>query len=353
MPPPIDYPFISSLAVSYQLIIRFITTQYASRLDTPPSPSYNSKPMNQKTLPSITIYTDGACSPNPGPGGWAAILLRPGAEPEELVGAEAQTSNNQMELRAVLEALNSLATPYRITLYTDSQYLRQGITEWLPVWEQRGWQTAAKQSVKNQELWQALASAVKRHQIEWKWVKGHAGHKWNERADVLARSVLPESELPLDDTSAIHLFAAASYLGTQKKGGWGVVLCYRDNTKELSGQEVETSANRMHMLAVIEGLQAIKKALPIHVYTSSDYLYEGITKWVQGWQRQGWKTRSGGDVSNRDLWERLIAITANYPVRWHLVTKQNQPEHMTQAKNLANEAARGGAAVPETQSAEK
>jgi ribonuclease HI len=108
----------------------------------------------------------------------------------------------------------------------------------------------------------------------------------------------------------------------------------------------------MHMLAVIEGLQALKKPLPVHVYTSSDYLYEGITRWVQGWQRQGWKTRSGGTVSNRDLWERLIALAANYQLRWHLVTKQNQPESMTEAKNLANEAARGGAAVPETQSVE-
>src|SRR5262245_40729613 len=175
--------------------------------------------MNQKTLPPVTIYTDGACNPNPGPGGWAAIILEPGAEPEELSGAEPQTSNNQMELRAVIEALRALPAPHRVTLYTDSQYLRQGITEWLPLWEQRGWRTAGKQSVKNQELWQALATEVKRHQIDWEWVKGHAGNEWNERADALATAMLPPVELPLDDTTAVHIFAAASYLGSQKRGG--------------------------------------------------------------------------------------------------------------------------------------
>jgi ribonuclease HI len=296
--------------------------------------------MKQETFPPVTIYTDGACDPNPGPGGWAAIILEPGAEPKELSGAESQTSNNQMELRAVIEALRALPGSHQVMLYTDSQYLRQGITEWLPVWEQRGWRTAAKQSVKNQELWQALAAEVKRHQIEWEWVKGHAGNKWNERADALATSMLPPVELPLDDTNAVHIFAAASYLGSQKRGGWGVVLRYRDNTKSLSGQAVETSPNRMHLIAVIEGLQALKRSLPVHVYTGSDYVYDGITKWVQGWQRQGWKTRSGSPVSNQDLWEKLIKVASQYQVRWHLATKENQPELMAQAKTLANEAAR-------------
>jgi ribonuclease HI len=304
--------------------------------------------MKQKNLPPVTIYTDGACDPNPGPGGWAAIILEPGAEPKELSGAEPQTSNNQMELRAVIEALRVLPGPQQVTLYTDSQYLRQGITEWLPVWEQKGWKTTAKQPVKNQELWQALAAEVKRHQIEWEWVKGHAGNKWNERADALATAMLPPVELPLDDTNAVHIFAAASYLGSQKRGGWGVVLRYRDNTKSLSGQAVETSPNRMHLIAVIEGLQALKRSLPIHAYTSSDYVYDGITKWVQGWQRQGWKTRSGSPVSNQDLWEKLIKVASQYQVRWHLATKENQPELMAQAKTLANEAARSEATVPET-----
>jgi ribonuclease HI len=221
------------------------------------------------------------------------------------------------------------------------------------VWQQRGWQTTAKQAVKNQALWEALLAEVQRHEIEWRWVKGHAGDQWNERADVLARSMLPTPELPLDDDKAIHLFAAASYLGKEKRGGWGVVLGYREMTKHLSGYEAETSANRMHLTAVIEGLKAVKKALPIHVYTGSDYLHDGITKWVKSWQRQDWKTRGGSPVSNQDLWEKLVAMAARYPVRWHLVAKQNQPESMSQAKALANEAARHQVAVSETPTVER
>jgi ribonuclease HI len=290
---------------------------------------------------NITIYTDGACNPNPGPGGWAAILLQPGSEPQELCGAEAQTSNNQMEMRAVLEALKSLHAPHRITLCTDSQYLRQGITDWLPRWEQRGWQTTAKKAVKNQELWRALAAEIERHRIDWQWVKGHAGDKWNERADELARSMLPPSELPLDDTSAIHIFAAASYLGKQKSGGWGVVLRYGEHTKTLSGHESGTSANRMHLTAAIKGLQTIKKTLPVHFYTNSDYVRDGITRWVKGWQQRNWQTKSGRPVSNQDLWQSLIAVASGYQVRWHLVTKKELPPPMTQAKALADDAARG------------
>jgi ribonuclease HI len=305
---------------------------------------------NKTTWPvkTVTIYTDGACNPNPGPGGWAAILLWPQAKPQELCGAEAETSNNQMELRAVMEALKVLDGPHRVVLYTDSQYLRRGITEWLPRWEQRGWQTSSKQAVKNQDLWQALAAEAKLHHIQWQWVKGHAGHKWNERADKLARSMLPAVILPLDDTSAIHIFAAASYLGKQQSGGWGVVLHYHELIKTLNGHQIASSANRMHLTAAIQGLQAIKKPLPVHIYTNSDYLRDGITRWVKGWQRQNWITKLGKPVSNRDLWQTLISVAAHYQIRWHLVTKKDLPDLMVQAKALADEAARNMMTTVET-----
>jgi ribonuclease HI len=288
-----------------------------------------------------TIYTDGACNPNPGPGGWAAIILSPAAPPRELCGGEAHTSNNQMELQAVIAALKALPGPEHVTLYTDSKYLRQGITEWLPQWVKRGWLTADKQPVKNQAHWQALAAEVARHRIEWQWVKGHAGNQWNERADELARSMLPKSGLPLADETAIHLFAAASYLGKQKSGGWGVVFRYQEHVKTLSGHVDNTSANRMHLTAAIQGLQAIKRALPIHFYTGSDYVKDGITLWVPAWQRQHWQTKSGSPVSNQDLWQELIATAAKYQITWHLAIKTEAPELMQQAKALADEAARG------------
>ncbi len=136
--------------------------------------------------PGVTIYTDGACSGNPGPGGWGAVLLF-GAHERDLWGGETPTTNNRMELKAAIEALTALTRPCRVELHTDSQYVRQGITEWLPGWKARGWRTASKAPVKNDDLWRALDAARLRHEVTWRWVKGHAGHPLNERADALAR----------------------------------------------------------------------------------------------------------------------------------------------------------------------
>ena len=134
----------------------------------------------------ITIYTDGACSGNPGPGGWGAVLLWNGSE-KELKGGEQLTTNNRMELRAVIEALNSLKRALPVDVYTDSQYVKNGIMEWIKKWKTNGWRTAAKEPVKNAELWQALDDAVKNHAVSWHWVKGHSGDEMNERVDALAR----------------------------------------------------------------------------------------------------------------------------------------------------------------------
>ena len=135
----------------------------------------------------VEIYTDGACKGNPGPGGWG-VLMRSGALEKELFGGELGTTNNRMELMAVIEALSALKRPCDVQLYLDSEYVRKGITEWIHGWKAKGWKTAAKQPVKNAELWQRLDALVATggHQIEWRWVKGHAGDSGNERADALA-----------------------------------------------------------------------------------------------------------------------------------------------------------------------
>jgi ribonuclease HI len=138
---------------------------------------------DEKTL---VIYTDGACSGNPGPGGWGALLHYRGTE-RELSGAETETTNNRMELMAAIMALESLTRPITVCLYTDSTYVRDGITKWIHGWKKNGWKTAAKKAVKNVDLWQRLDQATERHTIDWQWVKGHAGHPGNERADELAR----------------------------------------------------------------------------------------------------------------------------------------------------------------------
>ncbi|NJM29931.1 MAG: ribonuclease HI [Rhizobiales bacterium] len=144
------------------------------------------------TAQKVIIHTDGACSGNPGPGGWGAILEYNGTR-KELKGGEPQTTNNRMELKAAIEALTALKRPCTVEMHVDSQYVKDGITKWIHGWKKNGWKTADKKPVKNAELWIALDEAIKRHQISWHWVKGHAGHSENERADELAREGLVEA----------------------------------------------------------------------------------------------------------------------------------------------------------------
>jgi len=137
----------------------------------------------------IDIFTDGACSGNPGPGGWAAIL-RCGPHEKEISGGELATTNNRMELTAAIRALEALARPSKVTIHTDSRYLIDGLRLWLPRWKENGWKTASGKSVKNADLWQALEAAITRHDVSWRWVAGHSGHSENDRADALARAAI-------------------------------------------------------------------------------------------------------------------------------------------------------------------
>lgn len=149
-------------------------------------------------MKTVSIWTDGACSGNPGPGGWGA-LIRFGEHEKELNGGEFETTNNRMELLAAIEALNALTQPCIVDLHTDSQYVKGGMTGWIEGWKKNGWKTSAKKPVKNVELWKALDKAVSRHQVNWHWVKGHAGHPENERADELARYGMEPYKLKDDD----------------------------------------------------------------------------------------------------------------------------------------------------------
>jgi ribonuclease HI len=151
-------------------------------------------------MSAVEIYTDGACRGNPGPGGWAAVLSAQGRE-KEISGAQRDTTNNRMELQAVIAALQALKRPAQVRLYTDSQYVRRGVLEWLPQWKLRGWKTADKKPVRNQDLWEQLDAARASHQIEWHWVPGHSGVPGNERCDALANAAI-DALLALDFDNA-------------------------------------------------------------------------------------------------------------------------------------------------------
>lgn len=140
----------------------------------------------KQTPASVEIFTDGACSGNPGPGGWGALLIS-GAAEKEITGGEPDTTNNRMELTAAIEALRSLKRPCRVRLSTDSTYVKDGITDWIVKWQKNGWKTSARKPVKNVDLWQALVVALEPHEVKWEWIKGHSGHPENDRADELAR----------------------------------------------------------------------------------------------------------------------------------------------------------------------
>jgi ribonuclease HI len=142
--------------------------------------------------PQVVIHTDGACSGNPGPGGWGAVLHFKDQE-KELRGGELATTNNRMEMMAAIQALEALKRPCKVELHTDSTYVQKGIHEWIHAWKKRGWKTADKKPVKNEDLWKRLDEARLRHEVDWRWVKGHAGHEYNERADALARQGLEET----------------------------------------------------------------------------------------------------------------------------------------------------------------
>ncbi len=145
---------------------------------------------------AVEIYVDGACRGNPGPGGWGVLLRYQGVD-KELSGAELNTTNNQMELMAAIQGLNALSRSCNIVIYTDSMYVKNGITEWLPNWQKRAWKNAANKPVKNQALWQQLEAAAKRHTIDWRWVKGHSDHPENDRVDLLAREAIDHLLLAL------------------------------------------------------------------------------------------------------------------------------------------------------------
>ncbi|MCP3933617.1 MAG: ribonuclease HI, partial [Bacteroidetes bacterium] len=188
------------------------------------------------SLPKVTIYTDGSCKPNPGPGGWGAVIIFNDKSCQEK-GGELETTNNRMELTAPLKALQSLPIPHEVTLITDSMYLKNGITVWIHKWKLCGWKTVDNQSAKNRDLWEALDEEISRHKVIWKWVKGHTNNRFNELADQLASSARKRVPLPLDSDGKIHIFLGVTWKHTIDKGAWAAILSYGNHIKIIGGAE--------------------------------------------------------------------------------------------------------------------
>jgi len=295
---------------------------------------------NTQSTKKIRVYTDGACKPNPGPGGWGAVIVYPDKKNMEMSGGDIDTTNNRMELMAAIKALDELNKDSDIILFTDSQYIRKGITKWVNIWKVKNWKTIEGTDVKNMDLWKELIAKAGLHKINWKWIKGHAGHKYNERADELARKARKNVEstpLPLDDKNAIHIFTAVSYSTKTKNGAWVACLSYQQYEKCINGFEKNSSGNRMHIISAIQGLEQIKKNYPVHIYTVSDYLKDGASKWILKWANKNWQTIEGEKVKHKDLWIKLQKISQKYKISWHLVSKKNFPEQMSKAKDIAIE----------------
>lgn len=284
---------------------------------------------------TIIIYTDGGCNPNPGPGGWGALLLMPDNTELELSGSDTDTTNNRMELTAAIKALEAIPAHSHVALYTDSQYLRKGITEWMANWKQQGWKKRDGKDVLNRDLWESLNAAIQRHSITWHWVKGHANNAYNERVDQLASAAIPRQPQQ-SDPDATRIYLRVSVVGSL--GGWAAYIKDKKSSFTSQGKRSATTSNRLELECAIEAIQLTSEGQLVEIYTASDYLYKGITQWIEGWQRRGWQTSTGAPVKNADLWQKVLTLSQQRNISWKWVRKGNEPDEFRALHKTAVEA---------------
>lgn len=265
---------------------------------------------------NVIIYSDGGADPNPGIGGWAA-LLRFGDHEKVLVGSDPKTTNNRMELKAAISALRALRRPCQVEFHTDSQYVRRGITEGVEKWAAAGWVTKNGRPIPNADLWRELQHLVATHDITWHWVQGHSGEPSNERVDKLAREarlkITPQVHL---DAGIPRLYLRTSVKGNPGPGVWVAMLQSDDVWDSHTGREKSTTNNRMELTAALEGLSLLRPGSQVQIFTTSDYVFQGITHWVNGWMASEWRKKDGQPVANADLWQSLVDLASRYRVKW-------------------------------------
>ncbi|MHB1318757.1 MAG: ribonuclease HI [Anaerolineae bacterium] len=309
----------------------------------------------------VEIYTDGGCDPNPGPGGWGAVLVS-GGRTKEISGADANTTNNRMELTAAIQALSLLKRPCQVALYTDSTYLRDGITRWIPRWQAHDWLKADGSPVENKDLWGQLLNAEEPHDVEWHWIRGHRGRRWNERADQLAtqarRELLqasgtgqaapatPRTGSPGSSLARYEVYARGCALGNPGPAGYGAIIVGAQGESLRSGGWPVASNNVMDLWAIIYALQSLPGPARVTVHTSSKYVIDGATRWLPSWERSGWRTQSGQPVKNPELWQELSQVMGDHDIEWHYLANAESDPRADRAYALARAEAEKQRAAP-------
>lgn len=270
----------------------------------------------------VKIYTDGGADPNPGPGGWGAVILRDDEIAQELSGGVGETTNNRMELQAALSALESLPESSQVDLYTDSQYLRDGITKWMKNWQRNGWLSSTGESVKNRDLWEAISAAMGQHEITWHWVRGHMGDKYNERAHELASAAIPRREQSINPNARrVYIKIAGPLNGKMGACGWAARIIKGEKSHIIQGRHPEMSINQFSIYAAIEALRALPADEPAQIFTYNSYLHDGITRWAKGWQAKGWPDT----IKFVDLWQTLLRLHNERELTWYIIRKDENP----------------------------
>jgi len=259
------------------------------------------------------IYTDGGADPNPGDGGWGVVLIHEATgHVKKLSGYVPQTTNNRMELTAAIEGLAALKQPCNVHLCTDSEYVKLGITERIGKWQAKGFHR-----VKNADLWKWLVELSLIHDITWEWVRGHAGNRYNELADQLATQAIRSHSAGAPDSSPsaeTEVFTVVS--ARDRQGFWAASIRFDGGEQLITGHEYEVTANQLDIMAVIEALKQLPEGTSVSIYSMSDYLRNGASRWIHGWKQRGWQTKSGEPVKNRELWQQLDELMSLREVTW-------------------------------------
>lgn len=281
-------------------------------------------------LPQVIIYTDGGADPNPGPGGWGAVLLF-GDQKRELSGGEEQTTNNRMELTAALEALRALGQACQVELYTDSEYLKNGITKWLSGWAKKGWLDSKGEPVKNADLWQALQPVVRQHQIEWHWVRGHTGNEHNERAHVLASASIPRQTFTAQaDLTQVYLQTSGAESGVGRCG-WAARIIRGGGEEILQGRHAQMGINGFAVYAILEILRQLGPDEPLQIFTTNAYLHDGAKSWLPGWKAGGWQKPE----KFKSEWQAMDAALSGRSVQWVKAKIKDFPHGFHNLEKLA------------------